>query len=542
MRRLTLCGALCSALIPAPLMAQTPSPFIIDRARTDRAPQPPAPTPPPDVPAPAPENANAVITAFTLTGVRIQGTSLAPDLLGTATRGVIGKSVANAADLTAIAQAVSDAYGNSGDIALYTVNVPAQDFAGGVVTLVITEGFIEHVELRGDTAGDAGRVVAMADKLTKERPLRQATLQRYLSLIRDLPGLTMEAQMLRGQTPGAVRLVLTLTLTQKPYALALNINTGGNPLLGRTQVQADFSLYNLFWQGQETKLSLGTSTIFSRYQYYGISHSELVSDEGTRVSAAYGYLRTDIGALALSGQAQTLQLSLSHPVIRGFEENLTLGASLDGLDSKNALLGTLLSSEHVRVLRVSAVYSLADARSALTLAGNLGQGLGIFDARSAFGVPDFQKLVLQGGYNRLLGEDWVVRVKAMAQIAGGPLPISELFSLGGADYGRAFLTAAALGDHGAAGSLEIGFLPKGLPQFLAGLELFAFADEGAAWFEPRGLGRSSQAHLASSGGGIRLPFGANTRLELAAANGIAADAPGARAGSWLFLMGVSTKF
>ncbi len=128
----------------------------------------------------------------------------------------------------------------------------------------------------------------------------------------------------------------------------------------------------------------------------GISHSELVSDEGTRVSAAYGYLRTDVGALALSGQAQTLQLSLSHPVIRGFEENLTLGASLDGLDSKNALFGTLLSSDHVRVLRVSVVYSLADARSALILAGNLGQGLGIFDACSAFGVPTSRNWCCRG--------------------------------------------------------------------------------------------------------------------------------------------------
>ncbi len=125
----------------------------------------------------------------------------------------------------------------------------------------------------------------------------------------------------------------------------------------------------------------------------------------------------------------------------------------------------------------------------------------------------------------------MVRGKATAQIAGGPLPISELFSLGGADYGRAFLTASALGDHGAAGPLEICFIPRGLPLFLAGLELFAFADEVAAWFEPRGLGPSSEAHLASVGGGIRLPFGANTRLELAATNAIAADAPGARAGS-----------
>jgi hemolysin activation/secretion protein len=524
-------------LAALPALAQQ-TPFIIDRSRADRAPAPPPAQPP--VPAPAPENANSSIQPFTLTGVRIEGTSLAPDLLTAAARGFIGRNVSAAADLTAIAQAVSEAYANSGDIALYTVSIPAQDFAGGVIVLRITEGHIDHVELRGDTNGDVSLVVAMADKLTKERPLRRSTLQRYLSLIRDLPGLTIEAQMLRGTSAGAVRLVLTLT--QKPYALALNISNGGNTLLGRTQLQADFSLYNLLRQGEETKFSFGTSTVFSRYQYYGISHSEALNDEGTRAAISYGYLRTDIGAFALSGQAQTLQLSLTHPLIRSFEENLSLGASLDSLDASNALLGTLISNEHVRALRGTAGYSLVDPRSALNLSASLAQGLDFADARSLFGSTDFQKIVLQGSYNRLLGEDFVVRTKAIGQLSSAALPISELFSLGGPDYGRAFLSAAALGDQGLAGSLELGYLPKGLPNLLDKLEIFAFADGGSTWLRRRGLLASARFDLASAGAGIRLPIGAQSRLELAAANAISANAPGTRAGSWLLLIGFSSSF
>lgn len=529
-------GALIFATLPA-LAQQTP--FIIDRSRADRLPTPP-PSPPPAVAAPAPENANLSVQPFTLTGVRIEGTSLAPDLLGAAAKGFIDRNVATTADLTAIAQAVSDAYGKSGDIALYTVNIPAQDFAGGMIVLRITEGHIEHVELRGDTGGDVGRVMAMAGKLTKERPLRRSTLQRYLSLIRDLPGLTIDAQMLRGQAAGAVRLVLTLT--QKRHALALNLTTGGNTLLGRTQIQADFSLYNLFVQGEETKFSFGTSTVFSRYQYYGVSHSEALDDEGTRASLAYGYLRTDVGALGLSGQAQTLQLAVSHPLIRGFEENLNLNVSLDGLDASNALLGTLISNEHVRALRGGAGYSLVDERSALTLSASLAQGLDFADARSLFGSPDFQKLVVQGGYNRLLGEDWVVRFKATGQLSGGALPISELFALGGPDYGRAFLSASALGDQALAGSLEVGYLPKGLPNILNGLEIFAFGDQGWTWLRRRAPLAATRVDLASAGGGIRLTLGRETRLELAAANAISTNAPGTRVGSWLLLIGLNSRF
>ncbi len=541
MRLLSLLGTMSLFVSGALAQPLSPTaPFVIDRARSDRAPENPAPTPAEPVPVPPPENANAAITAFVLKGVRIQGTSLPAPILTDATRGFIGKTMTSAGDLTQVAQSVSNAYGNNGAIALYTITIAAQDFADGIMTLSVTEGFIEHVELRGDTDGDVTAVVAMADRLTKERPLRRATLQRYLSLIRDLPGLTAEAQMLRGQTPGAVRLVLTLN--QKPYALALTLNTGGNALLGRTQIQADFSYYNLLRQGEETKFSFGTSTVFSRYQYYGVSHSELLNEDGTRAAFGYGYMRTDVGAIALSGQAQTLQLSLTHPVIRGFEENLTLGASLDGLDASNALFGTLLSSEHIRTLRLSGTYSLAEARSALTLSANLSQGLGIFDARSLFGDTGFHKLLVQGAFNRLLTEEWVVRLRAAAQVSGGPLPITELFSLGGPDFGRAFLTSAALGDQAIAGALEIGFLPRNLPGLLAGLEVFGFADQGAAWLDGRGLPASSQSHLASAGAGLRLPLGKDTRLEFTGAHRLAASVPGQRAGGWLLLAGLSTKF
>lgn len=539
MRRLTLWGALCACLV-SPALAQTQSaPFIIDRNRIDRT-QPPSPQAAPPVAAPAPDNANTAIQPFTLGGVRIEGTSLAPEALTAATRGFIGRRMATAADLTAVAQAVSDAYGHGGDIALYTVTVPAQDFAGGTMRLVVTEGFIEHVDLAGDTGGDVARVVGLANKLTLEKPLKRSTLQRYLSLIRDLPGLTIDAKMLAGGAPGAVRLVLTLK--QKPYALAVSIINGGNALLGRTQLQADLSVYNLLRDGEETKLTFGTSTIFSRYQYLGASDSEALDDDGTRAAFAYGYLRTDIGSLALSGHAQTLQLALSHPLIRSFDENLSLGASIDSVDSSNALIGTLVSGEHVRALRGNVGYSLVDPKSALTLSASVSQGLDMVDARSSLGEPGFQKLVLQGGYNRLLDEDWVLRLKAVTQLAGTALPVSELYALGGPDFGRAFLADAALGDSALAGSAEISFLPKGLPSILTGLETFAFTDTGTTWLRARPAFAATSYHLASAGAGIRLPLGGQTRLELAVANAISADAPGTRAGSWRFLLGLSGSF
>jgi len=537
-RPLLLAGVISAAFL-YPALAQTAgAPLIIDQSRQDRIQQAPPDHAPP-VPQLPPADALAAVKPFVLKGVAIQGTSLAPALLGAATQSYVGKT-ADAALIQAIAKAVSDAYAGSGDIAFYTVTVPRQDFIGGVLTLIVTEGHVEHVDLTGDVDGDTSRVVALADRLTHETPLKRSTLQRCLSLIRDLPGVSIDPKLVAGQTPGGLRLVLALT--RKRFNVALTVNNGGNALLGRTQAQADLSLYDLLREGEETKLSFGTSTLLNRYQYYGLSHSEALDDDGTRASLAFGYLHTDIGALALSGNARTLQLAVSHPVIRSFDENLSVSGSIDGIDSTNALLGTLLASEDVRALRLGAGYSLTDAVSALSVNANISQGLdGLGSRLSTAADPSFRKLVLQGLYNHMWGTQWVTRLKGVTQLAGSRLPISELYALGGPDYGRAFLAAVAEGDSALAGSGEVAFLPNGLGPYLRGLELFGFADDGQSWYRARPTTLAGNYHLASVGAGFRLPIGDKSRLEIQAADAIASNIPGFGRGAWRFLFGFTVR-
>src|SRR3546814_10955926 len=76
-----------------------------------------------------------------------------------------------------------------------------------------------------------------AARLAAEKPLRRPTLERYLSLIRDIPGLETEVQLLNLQTAGAVRLVLTLKHDDLDFGLV--VNNRGIANLGRTQVPAN---------------------------------------------------------------------------------------------------------------------------------------------------------------------------------------------------------------------------------------------------------------------------------------------------------------
>ncbi|HEY8949921.1 MAG TPA: ShlB/FhaC/HecB family hemolysin secretion/activation protein [Rhizomicrobium sp.] len=530
--------AICAGATTA--LAQS-SPFIIDRSRIDRTEAPPKPEQAP-VPQPKPENQVAQITPFVLKGVQIQGTSVDPKILSDAASPYVGR-MTDAKAITEIAQRISDAYASAGDVALYTVTVPNQDFHDSTLHLIVTEGYIEHVEVHGDTGGDVSLVVSMAQKLTSEHPLKRSTLERYLSLIRDLPGLTVDAQLLRGDQPGAVQ--LSLGLKQKRYNVALSLNDSGNSLLGRWQFQSDVSLYNLFREGEQTTVSLGTSTLFNRYQYYAISHSEALNEEGLRASASYGYLHTRVPSSSLTGDAQTLQFGASYPLIRSYTENLLLAGSIDGIDSSNALLGLAIANENIRAARLSASYSLADPRWALALSGSMNIGLDILGARvsnPATETPEFRKLVLQGTYNHLIGDDWVVRLRAASQLAFDKLPVSELYALGGPDFGRAFLQATALGDSALAESVEVGFDPKDMPAWLSGMEVFGFADYGDTWYRARSPQPSIHETLASAGAGVRFPIGAKTSLELQAANALTADVPGLKSGGWRFLFAVTGKY
>jgi hemolysin activation/secretion protein len=197
------------------------------------------------------------------------------------------------------------------------------------------------------------------------------------------------------------------------------------------------------------------------------------------------------------------------------------------LDSSNAQLGLILANERVRAARLGASYNLTSSNDLILASATISQGIDGLGARTTPGiaVPDFQQVNLNLGYNRLFLDDWVVRVKGTAQLGGERLPTSELLSLGGSDYGRAFAVSTIIGDSGAAGSAELAWHPQVFPiDWLKGSELYVFADRGETWFRQRGFLTSGTAALTSAGFGTRLAGYRDTQIGLEAADQLAAPA------------------
>lgn len=497
--RLLACATM---LVPATALGQavpgSPTDLLVGHPREARpVPRREAPTPDRVVTVP-----DQVASAGTVKGVVFDGVD-PPAKVARAGQPFLGKPI-TLETIQGLARSLSDAYGES-SIALFTVSVPAQNFGGGIVHVRIVEGYIERTLLAGDTDEESIALVkSYAAAMTGKRPLAKRTLQRYLSLIRDIPGLTADAQLVPGQGEGAVRLVLTLK--QKDTDVALSYNNLTQRALADGQFQAAAKLYGGLRAGDITSLTLSSATDFKAFRYAGLSHATPLGD-GALLSAAYGRLSTRSRGLDLRGNADVASVGVSYPLIRGYERNVTLGATLDGVNSDNAVLGALVTRERTRAFRLTAALSEAKGKHAVSASLIGAQGLDILGADSALTANDlgFTKLGASISAAQGIGDDFAVRLDTAAQLSASPLPSVERFLIGGDHFGRAFPVATLAGDQGTAASLELAWQPLKSKAFGAS-ELYVFGDRAAVKYHGRGPFAGQSFNLASAGAGIKLAF------------------------------------
>jgi hemolysin activation/secretion protein len=508
---------------PAPSSPATVTPLILDRARADRAPV--APLPAPDQ-ARAPGGRTDVEAEAADTIIRrvmFDGTAV-PENVANAARAFVGKP-ATRANLAALAQAMSDAYAKA-DIALYSILLPRQDFANGVVHIAAIEGFVERVVFVGKMTP---LFTSYAKALAAEKPLSRHTLERYLSLMRDVPGASLDVQILRGSRPGAV--VLQIALKRKRHDLSVGFDNQGPSLLGDAELRADGHFYSTIRDGDRTDLTGLATTDFRRLLYIAASHTTPLGKTGATFTGSTGYIVTRPRRTTQEGHALTFGGTASLPLIRGYKRNLTATLGLDGINSDAAAFGTIISSDRTRALRGAVGFSDVSAKAVATAGLTISRGLDILGARGTAGFTDpvFTKINGRVTYDRQIGKRVFAHLKAAGQYSDDRLAGSERFAVGGADFGRAFDTAFISGDRGAAGSAELALRPD-LKGRLAGTEVYGFVDGATLTMVARGPYAAGDFDLASAGAGLRLAYTSRASLQLEAARAIDQPYAGYHAG------------
>ncbi len=527
-----IAAALLTVLATTPAAAQEDGVFI-DRGRLDAAPV----TPPRVIPAPsapATPQAQAPAEIVTLQSVTLVGETDAAvlDVIDRRAASLRGKPITRPL-LEELLGLINTYYQRQG-YALFRAVAPPQRFDGGRVEIVVMRGYVSEIVVDGVSGRDKRNIEAYAGPLLKQKPLTRAALERAVLLISDMPGLTVTSRFEQAQTdPNAVR--LRMTARKKRLELGAGADNQGATLLGRTQFETSATVNGALRAGDRAQISYFFPEQFDRFQFFAANYGAPIGVDGWRLQGSASWLRTNPGAIGLSGHAQTYGVQASYPIIRATARSLFASAALDALHSDNAYLGQTLTSERTRVLRGALAYSGNAAKHVTGLAATLSIGIDGLGAQAPayLGGAGFTKLNLRASRDTALAANTRFSLRAAAQLGDKALPTSERMQFGGSALGRGFPAGFASSTRGMSATAEATqrIALGRAPMDKAHLETFAFID--AARLASDGVFLTRDRSLSSAGLGVGLNVMKNFSLRVQYAAPIESPA-GARASRMSF--------
>lgn len=412
------------------------------------------------------------------------------------------------ADIYGIANVLANKY-HAGGYFLTRVAVPDQRIANGVVTIAVTEGYIDQVILNNSVA-DYVATSGYISRIRDEKPLRAATLESALLGLNALPGQTFQAVLAASSSGGTGASQLTLSPHRVDVRGSVGFDNYGSRFLGPNEVNASVtaSLLPL----QETTLYGLASMPTRELGYVMLRHNIAMAPDltigaevaVTRAHPGYTLTSADIGSTAINAG-----MNVSYQWIRQRQENFSTRLSLGGRNVMSNLSGTPLTREHVRALRASLSYDVSDVFHGANVANlTLSQGInglgssgkGDLNLSRSEAAPDFSKAELNLSRLQKLDDDWSALLQFSGQIASGALYSSEEFGYGGQSYGRAYDASEIVGDRGVEAGVELRY--EGWRDLHpVNLQPYIFYDSGVVINYDNG--QSARDIASSAGAGMR---------------------------------------
>ncbi|MFL6762250.1 MAG: ShlB/FhaC/HecB family hemolysin secretion/activation protein [Sphingomicrobium sp.] len=452
---------------------------------------------------------SAALKRFTLGAVNIDGATVFSQQELSSTFEAYLATEVDQAKLAQMAQAITARYRQTGYLLSYAM-VPQQNVDAGMVRLAVVEGRIDKVSVQG--AGSAHAAIeAIAAPLLNGQPVRGASLERTIGLIRDFPGVTVGDIALMRSDAGGGRYTLKISVVPDRFRAFTYADNRGTGSIGHSRVYNSFSLSSLAIQGDELRVDLFAMPGRHSHYLYGQALAALpIGRSGMKfqLSASRGdqYLRADE---RFNGQSDNAMAQLSYPFLRSRALTLMGKTSLTDWRSVGKLAGARRLRDRLRVARLGLEVSnegLTHFQGELLLSRGLGFGGMTQVGDPLASRPDasgrFTKLTASAQVSRQVSDRITLRGTAMAQYSDQPLLSAEEFSLGGNRLGRAYRFNARTGDRGAGAGIEVGYR-LGKSDSQTGAELFGFADGGVAVDLRSAISPSQKRSLGSVGVGTR---------------------------------------
>ncbi len=467
---------------------------------------------------------------FTLNTITVKGIHLyEPDAFMPLFNNLTGQEI-SVAELYELADAITSTYRNDGYILARAI-VPPQDVTNGHASLQVIEGKLGNVTVEGMAFSDSALINAYAHKI-KSGPLNTETLERYLLLMNDLPGVTAKSSLRPGAAPGESDLVISLdhTTIDGDYAWS----NWGSRFLGPRQAEVNVRFNNLthsLFNGHD-RLEIRTiqTTNTKELTYIDVTETLPLGTEGTELKLFGSFSHSQPGytldPLELNSSTLGFGVRLEHPFIRTRSTTLRGFGELAWNNSKTkAPGGALLTHDKTRVARLGFMFDRADSWKGLTRLGlEVSKGLNIDaatqdseDLRSRLRGTgtEFWKIRTDFARMQRLGKSWNLLVAGTSQWSTHALLSGEEIGIGGENYGRGYDTSEITGDIGFAAKTELQVnFPIGWKYFDS-WQMFGFYDVGKVWnFDVAPNEENKAATLASYGVGIRANLGETLTAEI----------------------------
>jgi hemolysin activation/secretion protein len=488
--------------------------------------------------------AEAKTTKVVIRRVKVIGSTVYTDeQLAPLWEDLLGKSVTLQA-VYDLAQKITAKYGADGYV-LSRAIVPEQELnpKGASIKIEVVEGYVDKVVWPEKVRKYRDFFTDYEARIIADRPINIRTLERYLLLANDLPGLKFTTKLEASKTnKGASTLIVEVT--EKPVEVSARIDNRGTKSRGPLQFIVSPSFNNFARGHEQLTISYAGASPLSELQFVAPAYRQVLTSEGLSFfvngSYSWGYPGIPINPiLKFRTYSNFVETGLAYPIIRSREKNLQV-SGLGFMSESYSFLGLPANQvDRLRGLRAKLDGDMADSTGGInqfniTLSkgfhglgstDNLDNPLVSFEGgpSNPYGKVDFGKA--EGFYARTqpLIDRLSAQIAAYGQYAFTPLLVPEQCGFGGRQFGRAFDPSDLIGDHCWMVSGELRYdLPAVTPfaNTQVNTQVYGFTDTGRVYTLAGTNGVGTPQSATSVGGGVRLGWQNYLNVDLSAAKAV----------------------
>ncbi len=458
--------------------------------------------------------------SFQLNDINLKGATVyPPDELKSYFTGLIGKNV-TLKQLKAVTANITAKYRNDGYV-LAQVYIPKQTLKDGLLQLDVLEGSIADVKIQGDDLNDSFELInGYIEKIKEIKPLNIETLEHYILLINDLPGISANGSLTPSAAPGSADLILSIS--RKAFGGALGFNNRLTKLLGTYRGEVYGEVNNILGL-QEKSTARVLQSFNNNMTVLSFGEDLPLLRDGTRISLMYNRVTSNTAPVdittALNSELNSLNLVVTHPIFRSRNSNLSVRGTFSMVDSTstNSYFNQVITNDRIRSLRAGLSYDLADRWRGVNITDvEISQGINGLGARdpsgaardngtaqlsAAQGQPDYVKANLYLARLQTITSNLSFLLAGQGQYTQDVLLAPEQFSLGGENFLRAYDPSEFIGDKGFATKAELRYTL--VPYDPASTTFYTFYDYGEIHYNSP----IPSISVAATGLGMRLTFG-----------------------------------